>query len=90
MTEQGYNYMEDAVTLQHMAEFFETRCENLEVKPTGKKPDKRPLRNAKLYSLLVLTRNPQRTKGLRKQTSSTVCTTDVAGIPQKNAQFSRI
>ena len=40
MTEQGYNYMDDAITLYHMADFFETRCENLEVKPTGKKSSK--------------------------------------------------
>ena len=30
MTEQGYSYLEDAITLQNMADFFETRCENLE------------------------------------------------------------
>ena len=40
MTEQGYNYIDDAMTLHHMADFFETRCENLEVKPTGKKSSK--------------------------------------------------
>ena len=40
MTEQGYNYMDDAINVNHMADFFETRCENLEVKPTGKKSNK--------------------------------------------------
>lgn len=39
MTEQGYNYMDDAVSVQHMADFFEARCENLEVK-TEKKAKK--------------------------------------------------
>ena len=39
--------MDDAVTLHHMAEFFETRCENLEVKPTGKKSDKKTSKKCK-------------------------------------------
>ena len=42
MTEQGYNYMDDAVSVQHMADFFEARCENLETKPEKKsKKDKK-------------------------------------------------
>ena len=47
MTEQGYNYMEDAVTLHHMAEFFETRCKHLEVKPTSKKSNKKASKKRK-------------------------------------------
>ena len=31
MTEQGYNYLDDAITVQHVADFFISRCENLEV-----------------------------------------------------------
>ena len=42
MTVQGYNYMDDAETVSHMADFFELRCENLEVKPEKKsKKDKK-------------------------------------------------
>ena len=47
MTEQGNNYMEDAVTIHHMAEFFETRCKNLEVKPKAKKLDKKASKKRK-------------------------------------------
>ena len=40
MTEQGYNYLDVSVTVQNMADFFESRSENLEVK-TGIKKAKR-------------------------------------------------
>ena len=40
MTEQGYNYLDVTVTVQNMADFFESRSENLEVK-TGIKKAKR-------------------------------------------------
>ena len=36
MTEQGYNYLHDAVTVQNMADFFESMCENLEAKSETK------------------------------------------------------
>ena len=41
MTVQGYNYMDDKETVQSMADFFELRCENLEVKPEKKSKDKK-------------------------------------------------
>ena len=35
--EQGYSYLEDNITLQNMADFFETRCDNLEESTSSKK-----------------------------------------------------
>merc|ERR1711966_427836 len=40
MTEQGYNYLDVTVTVQNMADFFESRSENLEVKTGIKKAKK--------------------------------------------------
>ena len=40
MTEQGYNYLDPAVSLHTMTDFFEARCENLESKKKSKKGKK--------------------------------------------------
>ena len=51
MTVQGYNYMDDAETVSHMADFFELRCENLEVKPEKKSKDKKAYSKKKKSSV---------------------------------------
>ena len=64
MTEQGYNYIDTAVSVQNMADFFESRCENIEAEPEIKKAKKArsSLRNARMCSfrkILLRTRNPR-------------------------------
>ena len=39
MTEQGYNYLHDTVSVQNMADFFESRCEEPEVKSKNSEED---------------------------------------------------
>ena len=40
MTEQCCNYLDDAVGVQNLVDFFESRCEHLEAKPMVKKARK--------------------------------------------------
>ena len=73
MTEQGYNYLDVTVSVQNMADFFESRSENLEVKTGIKKAKKSNNKSSKKRKAVQLDEESEESSEDEKSHRSKYC-----------------